>query len=791
MPKSLVQLDAELDVGITPSLENSDVKFWKDGLNVTFIGSAIRPFFSQAEVATPLGTRPIRGKILETRIAGTKYAFLGDQRKLYRFDGSSIADVTRVSGDYNGLADESDLEPATSWSFTPWGNWAFAAQEKDKIQVYKPPATRFVDLDTQNGAGAWGAAGQTFDYASIVMGYKSFLVALNTTNLTANGNGGEDFYHWCKSDDTNTWIPGGAGNSAGFNQARDAGPILAATYFRGSIVFATKNSVHLLRYVGSPSWFGQEILAQGFGVLGKNCLYSTGNMLYGIGTHGIWASDGVQFMNIGSPLVHDYFMDRLSRKQSSKTLLWHNKEEDSLEIHFPLNDSPLKEPEIVMALRLENKTWTFLDRARTAGSDGSVFGSSLSASSKGRLYAQSRSAEDSGFEPRPGPLSVGSDERSFAGYGEGGYGDAGYGGVQGSSDYGDEMALLMRWVQSQNNVLVRYTVSAFDPYITTAWKFRLEDLSENFTLFNVLSAGATQSARISVTQDGKINILNDAGSTKSSTDPHVVVGQWHDIFIDFSPGTISVYIDGVLAVDIDWEAYGSIGMSTVSFGISSIPGFKCILGCIKDFHVFVNTDFDESLYEDVDAFWAKLDWMYAYNKPELKLRCPFNRSSANLVGGSELDGASVIRFAPYRTQDMENTRLVGRQTSDAFVLVFLTNLLNERISYGVGATEEKTAFLESKFLDAGDPRVSKFVFNVISEIKNRKLLRPLRLKLLYKNTLDEVAQEREIFLDAFTKKLRLPGAKWVALRIEDDRVDAIWRITKLMINATLGGGRIK
>lgn len=786
MPKNLVQLDAELDVGITPSLENSDVRFWKDGLNITFIGSAIRPFFSQAEVATPLGTRPIRGKILETRIAGTKYAFMGDQRKLFRFDGSSIVDVTRVSGDYNGLTDESDLEPATSWSLAQWGDWAFAAQEKDKIQVYKPPATRFVDLDTQNGAGAWGAAGQTFDYASIVMGYKSFLLAFNTTNLTANGNGGADFYHWCKSDDTNTWIPGGAGNSAGYNQARDAGPILAVAYFRGSIVFATKNSVHLLRYVGSPSWFGQEILAQGFGVLGKNCLYSTGNMLYGVGIHGIWASDGAQFVNIGSPVVHDYFMDRLSRKQSSKTLLWHNKEEDSLEIHFPVDGSLLKEPEIVLASRMENKTWTFLDRARTAGSDGSVFGSSLSASSKGRLYAQSRGAEDSVFEPRPGPMTVGVQESAFSGYGEGGYGDAGFGGVQSLGYYEPEFALLLRSVTTGANVRVEHDIAAFDPNFTASWKFRLEALYYDHVLYRL--QGVLEVAKIFVLQNGHIKISTNYGTSTQSENPVVSVGVWHHISVVVSGTELKCVVDGneVLAV-----AYIGSSISLVDFGNSALLGFQNIVGSIKDYYVHDNTGLDSSIYEDLVAYQEKLDWWYQFNKPELKYYCPFDRSSANLTGGSGFHALSVFRYVLYRTAEIEGERLAGRQVSDAFVLVFKTNLLDERISYGVGATEEKTAFLESKFLDAGDPRISKFVFNVISEISKRKIENPLKLKLLYKNTLDEEAQEKEILLNEFTKRLRLPGAKWIALRIEDTRVDEIWRITKLMINATIGGGRIK
>jgi hypothetical protein len=782
VPKNLVQLDAELDVGITPSLENSDVRFWKDGLNITFIGSAIRPFFSQAEVATPLGTRPIRGKILETRIAGTKYAFMGDQRKLFRFDGASIADVTRLSGDYNGLTDESDLEPATSWSMAQWGDWAFAAQEKDKIQVYKPPATRFVDLDTQNGAGAWGAAGQTFDYASIVMGYKSFLLAFNTTNLTVNGNGGSDFYHWCKSDDTNTWIPGGAGNSAGYNQARDAGPILAATYFRGSIVFATKNSVHLLRYVGSPSWFGQEILAQGFGVLGKNCLYSTGNMLYGVGIHGIWASDGAQFVNIGSPVVHDYFMDRLSRKQSSKTLLWHNKEEDSLEIHFPVDGSLLKEPEIVLASRMENKTWTFLDRARTAGSDGSVFGSSLSASSKGRLYAQSRGAEDSVFEPRPGPMTVGVQESSFAGYGEGGYGDSGYSGVQSLGYYDDFGCLMLRTRPAQALVVVEHSTIGFNSSFAAVWKRRVEHLEAEQQLF-FLDGSLFDEFLLTVLADGRLKTLNT-----TSVDSVIKVGEWHDLVVDVTGAKISVYVDGVLALEDPWTSFVT---SSLSIGDSVGGSIKSAVGYARNYRCFSTTGFDKDLFLDPEALEEKLAWMLDYMKPELYYYCDFDYTNSNRRSSAGFTVFSTFKYTALRTRELEDERLVGRQVSDAFVLVFKTNLLDERISYGVGATEEKMAFLESKFLDAGDPRISKFVFNVISEISKRKLTNPLKLKLLYKNTLDEEAQEKEILLDAFTKRLRLPGAKWIALRIEDTRVDEIWRITKLMINATIGGGRIK
>jgi hypothetical protein len=65
------------------------------------------------------------------------------------------------------------------------------------------------------------------------------------------------------------------------------------------------------------------------------------------------------------------------------------------------------------------------------------------------------------------------------------------------------------------------------------------------------------------------------------------------------------------------------------------------------------------------------------------------------------------------------------------------------------------------------------------------------LKIYYKNDLDDVERFVEIVLDKQNKRVRVPGAKYIALRVEDQNVTTIWELTRLLINATLGGGRIK
>lgn len=418
--KPLVTLNKELSTGIHPGLAFDDVPLWEDGANAVFRRDHISPLISQFALAQKPSSSGIRG-IFECLLNGEPTVFFGTMKKLYKWTkAAGVEDLTSVIGDYTG-------DDKTIWSFAQWGKWVLASNGKEGPQIYQPLIPNFEPFDTQNSTG------HTFTAAQIIVPYKSFLVALNTTNVHGSPiSGGEDFIHFSESDDIFKWDPLDVNNNeCGDLPIRDAqGRITAAILYRRALYFFTAHAGHVLNFIGAPEFFGsQKMLDEG--VVSKQGIDIYDNMLYGFGLHQLWRSDGTQIQSIDEPSIREYVfgLGGLNHEYRQLALTWSNPFDAIVEFHFPAGDS--RENNRAVGFNPENGTWTIIERIRSAAARVNTLSYGLTGTANGDILAQQAGEYASSIRRSPSlgsPFIMSEESSRLYGFGNLGFGEGGFGG---------------------------------------------------------------------------------------------------------------------------------------------------------------------------------------------------------------------------------------------------------------------------------------------------------------------------------------------------------------------------
>lgn len=105
------------------------------------------------------------------------------------------------------------------------------------------------------------------------------------------------------------------------------------------------------------------------------------------------------------------------------------------------------------------------------------------------------------------------------------------------------------------------------------------------------------------------------------------------------------------------------------------------------------------------------------------------------------------------------------------------------------AQDTVVCWVRSKPLDSGDPRISKHVTQILSEVKSRTST--LRLVLRGKNKVDQeawVLYEYNLGIPDIVKH-RSPGVKYLVIEIRDSVVTELWEVSRLLVVGEQGAGR--
>ena len=402
----LQNLTENINTGVFLDPTNDRIPLWANGRNIVFDKEGPRPVhgFSRLVLDKPT-ERPIRG-MKQQWTGEEQYIFFGTKTNLYKYDHSTstITNISKSPSVYNG----------GFWSFAPWGTWTLAVNDTGAVQIYKDSVGNFADL-THDLGGVLSAR--------IVATYKAYAILFGTDDEGRT-------IRWSDEDDVNVFSPAIA-NAAGSLYVRDlASPIRAAVKMDQGIVFFGDSTVHILRWTGPPYYFGQFLLSQNAGALGKYSVVNIRNTQFGMGLNGIWQiSPGTDAQYIDAPQLHNYVYDDLDFDNAHKSVAWYDEQQDLIIFSYPSKADGIKENSRSVALSARTFAWCPLDFAASAADDSPVFQYSSVGDYRGGVYWHGIPGVGGGLPSDAQAFIFMSDTfkvRNY--YGLSGYGKHGYGG---------------------------------------------------------------------------------------------------------------------------------------------------------------------------------------------------------------------------------------------------------------------------------------------------------------------------------------------------------------------------
>lgn len=347
--------------GVHPSLHPLSIPLWRDVRNVRFFGDRVEKMAGWSTALTSGIAVPIRG-MQQLLLAASQNLFYGTTTNLYRWTGSGSP--SSVGSSYTGITNETVLAPASYWSMERWGNWLVATNGVDAPQIWKTTTFSALDVDSQ------------FTTAEIFVRRGPHMLAFNTS-------AGRDTFHWCAEDDIEDWDT--ATQSAGNLTIRDiSSKIIAAVPLGDQIAVYSKDQMYLVRYSGSPFYFGYFPALEEFGPVGKAAVVPVGRRNYGFGKDRIWVTDGTQVEYIDGPNIHHFIYDNLNTAQLSKVCGYHEESFNMVVFYYPTSGS--SEPDRGVGYDYKTGTWTILDFGRTSAIPKDVFAYPVAAKSDGSVY---------------------------------------------------------------------------------------------------------------------------------------------------------------------------------------------------------------------------------------------------------------------------------------------------------------------------------------------------------------------------------------------------------------------
>lgn len=305
--------------GLQPDKHPSLQLLWESASNVQFYSGKVRRrkpsslIFSLA----PTGGSVVRGLAQQRlsngtrRVRAAQLSIIPGQINTYFWDGVGYTFRTAHIGSVN----ETSLAPATFIDFTALGDWSVVNSGNEKAFLDKP------GISTAQPA-QWPALAVQY----IKKG--PFLLALGTGSRKTG-------VQWSDSDNWETFTSSPS-NLAGelYIDDLDTG-IVASVRMGGQIAVFAEDQLAAVSYIGEPYYFGQKVLLDGIGAVGKFSVATDGKNAFGVGRGGVWWTDGNSYRYIDEGFLHDYLQDNVNWEQKSKIIAARNDFRGTYEFYFP------------------------------------------------------------------------------------------------------------------------------------------------------------------------------------------------------------------------------------------------------------------------------------------------------------------------------------------------------------------------------------------------------------------------------------------------------------------------
>ena len=258
--------------------------------------------------------------ILPYEYSGSAYWVLTTSRRMYSWDGTTLADITRTSNPYVG-------DPSDSWTGGVYNGQTLLNNGKDIPQIWTPDLANAIDME--NWPTTWRA--------KAIRPFRNFVIAMN---MTEDGVEYPTKFRWSDVADPGTvpatWIPDPT-NQAGDDIIEETqGEIIDADALRNDLIIYKSDSAYFMSYVGGQFVMANRPALKTRGILAPRCVKE-----FEIGKHfvvdrgDIYIHDGNKSESILKGRAYDKFFPAMDQDNFEQSYVTKNFIDEEVWFCFP------------------------------------------------------------------------------------------------------------------------------------------------------------------------------------------------------------------------------------------------------------------------------------------------------------------------------------------------------------------------------------------------------------------------------------------------------------------------
>jgi hypothetical protein len=409
----------EIPIGaVRGATEYADGGRWRDMSLVRFYNNVMQPVGGwRKRISNQMSGM---GRAIKTwrDNNGNKWIAVGSNTNLYAISGGGdFYDITPAAF----ITGSADAQGAIGYGIGAYGEYSYGTARPESAQSGVVTASTWsLDNWGEDLVGVMADDGRLFQWPLTVSAPVAATVIPNAPTAVAgvvvseerimfaygsNGLTGDDrLIQWSDQENNQSWTPSTT-NQAGSQILQSSGRIVGACRVVNGTLFLTDTDVHLASYVGAPFVYRFDRQATNAGLIAQNAVIQVEGSAMWMGSGTFWTFDGsVKALPCS---VAEYVYGDMNVSQQSKIVASSNTKFSEVTWFYPSENSVEVDRYVTYSYR--TGAWTTGYLARTASSDGGVFGAPIMVSTDGYLYDHEVGLDYDGQEvfAETGPIEIG------------------------------------------------------------------------------------------------------------------------------------------------------------------------------------------------------------------------------------------------------------------------------------------------------------------------------------------------------------------------------------------------
>ena len=341
MPYNRVEITRPKGINVDLSPYELPNDLFSDGKNVTFQNFRTQVSDGYKQVFTDTTVKPIFMQPWTDFLQ--EYWFYADEDSIFRTQGTTQLNVTRLSGAYNTTLN-------AGWTGANFNGALIMSNPNDEPQFFNVNTAKMEDLP------AWPAD----TTCATVRPFKNYLIALNIVKSSVNF---ENMVKWSDSVDAGgvpqSWDEADPSTDAGENILADSeGRVIDGVALADTFYIYKSDSVWGMNFVGGKFIFNFRKVFNSGGALSQDCVVEFNGKHFVVGINDVYVHDGSSKKSVISNKFKSMLYGQISESSISNIKAVGDHTNKEIWIYFPNTKSLTGQANTAIVYNYEVDEWT-------------------------------------------------------------------------------------------------------------------------------------------------------------------------------------------------------------------------------------------------------------------------------------------------------------------------------------------------------------------------------------------------------------------------------------------------